>query len=63
MITCNKIGDLIKENKHNIDAIEDVIKEIKKTITALKGYAERETPSLGQATSSLASTFEVDYQM
>ncbi|NVM46882.1 MAG: hypothetical protein HWN79_18395, partial [Candidatus Lokiarchaeota archaeon] len=42
-----------------INAVEDVTKEIKKTVAALKGYAETETPSLGQAVGSLASTFEI----
>ncbi|MDX1798736.1 MAG: hypothetical protein R3255_08810 [Candidatus Lokiarchaeia archaeon] len=58
-ITSNKISELIKESEHYIDAIENVTKEIKKTITALKSYAETETPSLGQAVGSLASTFEI----
>ena len=58
-ITSNKISELIKESKQYIDAIENVTKEIKKTITALKSYAETETPSLGQAVASLASTFEI----
>ena len=58
-ITSNKISDLIKESNQYINAVENVTKEIKKTITALKGYAESETPSLGQAIGSLASTFEI----
>jgi chromosome segregation ATPase len=58
-ITSNKISELIKESKQYIDAIENVTKEIKKTIAALKSYAETETPSLGQAVASLASTFEI----
>ncbi|MFX0008127.1 MAG: BAR domain-containing protein [Candidatus Hermodarchaeota archaeon] len=58
-ITSNKISELIKESKQYIDAIENVTKEIKKTIAALKSYAETETPSLGQAVGSLASTFEI----
>lgn len=58
-ITGNKISELIKESKQYINAVENESKEIKKTITALKGYAETETPSLGQAVGSLASTFEI----
>jgi len=57
-ITSNKISELIKESNQYINAEENVTKEIKKTVTALKAYAETETPSLGQAVSSLASTFE-----
>jgi hypothetical protein len=58
-ITSNKITELIKESNQYINAVENVIKEIKKTVAALKGYAETETPSLGQAVGSLASTFEI----
>lgn len=58
-ITSNKIRDLIKESNQYINALEDVSREIKKTVTALKSYAETETPSLGQAIGSLASTFEI----
>lgn len=58
-ITSNKISELIKGSNQYINAEENVTKEIKKTIAALKGYAETETPSLGQAVSSLASTFEI----
>ena len=58
-ITSNKISELIKESNQYINAVENVTKEIKKTIAALKGYAESETPSLGQAVGSLASTFEI----
>ncbi|TFG13892.1 MAG: hypothetical protein EU531_09480 [Promethearchaeota archaeon] len=58
-ITGNKISELIKESKQYINAVENESKEIKKTVTALKGYAETETPSLGQAVGSLASTFEI----
>ena len=58
-ITSNKISELIKGSNHYINALEDVTREIKKTVTALKGYAETETPSLGQAIESLASTFEI----
>jgi DNA repair exonuclease SbcCD ATPase subunit len=58
-MTSNKISELMKESERYINAIENVTKEIKKTIAALKGYAETETPSLGQAVGSLASTFEI----
>ncbi len=58
-ITSNKINELIKGSNHYINAEENVTTNIKKTVTALKGYAETETPSLGQAVSSLASTFEI----
>jgi hypothetical protein len=57
-ITSNKISELIKGSNQYINALEDVTREIKKTVTALKSYAETETPSLGQAVESLASTFE-----
>ncbi|MFW9942870.1 MAG: hypothetical protein ACFFFT_17680 [Candidatus Thorarchaeota archaeon] len=58
-ITSNKISELIKESNQYINAVENVTKEIKTTVTALKSYAETETPSLGQAIGSLASTFEI----
>ena len=58
-ITGNKISELIKESKQYINAVENESKEIKKTVTALKSYAETETPSLGKAVGSLASTFEI----
>ncbi len=58
-ITSNKISELIKGSNQYINTTENVTKEIKKTIDALKGYAETETPSLGQAVGSLASTFEI----
>jgi len=58
-ITSNKISELIKESNQYINSLENVTKEIKKTVAALKGYAETETPSLGQAVGSLASTFEI----
>lgn len=58
-ITSNKISDLIKESNNYIDEIETFTKEIKDVVVALKEYAETETPSLGQAVHSLASTFEI----
>ena len=58
-ITQNKISELIKGSNQYINALEDVTREIKKTVNALKSYAETETPSLGQAIESLASTFEI----
>ncbi len=58
-ITSNKISELIKESNQYINAEENVTREIKKTSNALKAYAETETPSLGQAINSLASTFEM----
>jgi ABC-type transporter Mla subunit MlaD len=58
-ITSNKISELIKGSNQYINAVENVTKEIKKTVATLKSYAETETPSLGQAVGSLASTFEI----
>jgi len=58
-ITSNKISELIKGSNQYTNAVENVTKEIKKTVVALKDYAETETPSLGQAVGSLASTFEI----
>jgi len=58
-ITSNKISELIKGSNQYINAVENVTKEVKKTVTALEGYAETETPSLGQAVGSLASTFDI----
>jgi len=58
-ITSNKISELIKGSNQYINSVENVTKEIKKTVATLKGYAETETPSLGQAVGSLASTFEI----
>ncbi len=57
--TSNKISELIKGSNHYINAEENITSEINKTVAALKSYAETETPSLGQAVSSLASTYEV----
>ncbi|MFX1281268.1 MAG: BAR domain-containing protein [Promethearchaeota archaeon] len=57
-IANNKISEIIKESNRYINAEETVSKEIKDSVTALKSYAETETPSLGQAISSLANTFE-----
>jgi hypothetical protein len=58
-LTSNKISDLIKESNQYINAEENITKEINKTVTALKNYAETETPSLGEAIHSLANTFEL----
>ena len=58
-MTTNKISELIKDSTQYINAEERVTREIKKTVAALKGYADTETPSLGQAVGSLASTFEI----
>lgn len=58
-ITSNKISELIKGSNQYINAEEKVAIEIKKTVAALKGYAETETPSLMQAVNSLAATFEI----
>lgn len=58
-LTSNKISDLVKESNHYINAEENVTKDINKTMTALKSYAETETPSLGEAINSLAQTFEI----
>ena len=55
----NKISEIIKESNRYINAEERISKEIKETVTALKSYAETETPSLGKAISSLANTFEI----
>ena len=58
-ITSNKINELIKESNQYINSLEDVVKEVKKTVATLESYAETETPSLGQAVGSLASTFDI----
>ena len=58
-ITTNKIDDLIKGSNQYITALENLTREVKKTIDALEAYAESETPSLGQAINSLASTFDI----
>jgi hypothetical protein len=58
-MTSNKINELIKGSNQYINGVENVTREIKKTVAALKSYAETETPSLGQAVNSLASTFEI----
>ena len=58
-MTSNKISELIKGSNQYINGVENVTREIKKTVAALKSYAETETPSLGQAVNSLASTFEI----
>jgi len=58
-ITSNKISELIKEGNQYINAVEKVAKEVQNSVAALKSYAETETPSLGQAIGSLASTFEI----
>lgn len=58
-IAGNKISEIIKESNRYINAEERISKEIEETVTALKSYAETETPSLGQAISSLANTFEI----
>lgn len=58
-IANNKISDIIKESNRYINAEENVSKEIKEAVAALKSFAETETPSLGQAISSLADTFEI----
>ncbi|MHA1886254.1 MAG: BAR domain-containing protein [Promethearchaeota archaeon] len=58
-LTTNKISELVKESNRYIASEEDVTKDINKTVTALKSYADVETPSLGEAISSLANTFEI----
>ncbi len=58
-MTSSKITELIKGSNQYINAEEKVTSEIKKTVDALKSYAETETPSLGQAVESLATTFEI----
>ncbi|MFX1388756.1 MAG: BAR domain-containing protein [Promethearchaeota archaeon] len=58
-ITNNKISEIIKESNRYINAEENVSKEIKEAVTALKSYSETETPSLGQAINSLADTFQI----
>ena len=58
-LTSNKISEIVKESNHYITAEENVTKDINKTVSALKSYAETETPSLGEAMSSLANTFEI----
>jgi DNA repair exonuclease SbcCD ATPase subunit len=58
-ITSNKINEIIKESNQYINTLENVAKEVKKTVAVLESYAETETPSLGQAIGSLASTFDI----
>ncbi len=58
-LTSNKISEIVKEGNHYISAEENVTKDINKTVTALKAYADTETPSLGEAIGSLANTFEI----
>lgn len=58
-LTTNKISELVKESNRYIASEEDVTKDINKTVTALQSYADVETPSLGDAISSLANTFEI----
>ena len=58
-LTSNKISELVKESNRYITAEENVTKDINKTVTALKSYADTETPSLGEAIGSLANTFEI----
>jgi len=58
-MTSSKISELIKGSNQYINAEERIAREIKRTVVALKDYAETETPSLGQAVESLASTFEI----
>ncbi len=58
-MTSSKISELIKGSNQYINAEEKIAREIKRTVVALKDYAETETPSLGQAVESLASTFEI----
>lgn len=58
-ITSNKIQEIIKENNQYLDAEEEVSKESKEGIAALKSYAETETPSLEDAVVTLAATFEL----
>ena len=58
-MTSSKISELIKGSNQYLNAEEKVSSEIKKTVAALKSYAETETPSLGQAVESLATTFEI----
>jgi hypothetical protein len=58
-MTSNKISEIIKGSNKYINGVENVTNEVKETVAILKGYAETETPSLGQAIHSLASTFEI----
>ena len=58
-IANNKINEIIKETNRYINAEENVSKETKDAVAALKSYAETETPSLKQAINSLANTFEI----
>ena len=57
--TSNAISGLIKETNQYINAEEVVTKESKEAIETLKVYAETETPSLKEAITELATTFEV----
>ena len=56
--TSNAISDMIKENNQYINAEESVVKESQEAIAVLKKYAETETPSLEEAITELANTFE-----
>jgi hypothetical protein len=58
-ITSNQINELIKGSNQYINSIENLTKEVKKTVDTLEAYAKSETPSLGQAIGSLASTFDI----
>ncbi|KKM05273.1 hypothetical protein LCGC14_1755770 [marine sediment metagenome] len=58
-IANNKISEIIKTSNRYINAEEDISKDIEQAVTALKSYAETETPSLEQAINSLANTFEI----
>jgi len=54
----NSIKNIIKENNQYLNAELDVVKESKEGIQALKDYAGTETPSLNDAISTLAITFQ-----
>jgi hypothetical protein len=58
-ITSNQINELIKGSNQYINSVETLTREVKKTVETLEKYAQSETPSLGQAIGSLASTFDI----
>ena len=58
-MTSNQINELIKGSNQYINSIENLTRDVKKTVDTLEAYAQSETPSLGQAIGSLASTFDI----
>ncbi len=54
----NAINKMIKENNQYLNAELNVAKESKEGIDSLKAYGDTETPSLKEALTSLAATYE-----